>query len=136
MGTWGSGPFDNDDAADWRYQLVDGGGIDIVASELRVAGRAGMEAPQAQNAIAAAAIVAAALDGNEADLPNDVIEWLAAHRDDAWPEVAPLAVRVLDSLLADSELNDLWEEEDDDTWAVTLGTLRDRLTDASSRGQA
>ena len=46
MGAWGTGPFENDDAADWSYQLVDGAGPDVVAAALRaVQGGSAPDAP-------------------------------------------------------------------------------------------
>jgi hypothetical protein len=132
MGTWGSGPFENDEAADWRYPLVDGGGIDIVASELRAADRPRLDSPDAEKAVAAAAIVAAALDGNHGGLPEDIVEWLAAQGDASWPDLAQGAITVLDHVLSDSELQELWAEADDDTWAADVLALRERLVAAAA----
>jgi hypothetical protein len=131
MGTWGSGPFDNDEAADWRYPLVDGGGIDIVASELRSADRPRLDSPDAEKAVAAAAIVAAGLDGNQGDLPEDLVEWLAAHNDESWRDLARSAIKAIDHVLTDSELQELWAEADDDTWAAAVLVLRERLVAGS-----
>ncbi len=61
MGAWGEGPFDNDDASDWAYELD---GLDaafrlrVLADALDV-GEPGeyLEAPDGANAVAAAAVV-------------------------------------------------------------------------------
>ncbi|SCL35919.1 protein of unknown function [Micromonospora rhizosphaerae] len=117
MGTWDSGPFDNDTAADWCGDLDDADGAkrpELVREALsRAAGADGyLDADAACQAIAAAAIVAAQqpggqpitspyapdflLDGGRLDLPDDL---------------AVLAVRALDRVMAaDSEWRDLWQE--------------------------
>ncbi len=72
MGAWGSGPFENDDAADWRYLLVDGGGPAVVADALRNVVGGSPDLPDAANVVAAAAVVATGLGVAEVDLPDDV----------------------------------------------------------------
>jgi hypothetical protein len=37
MGTWGSGPVDNDDASDWVYDLAEASDFEIVRRSLGVA---------------------------------------------------------------------------------------------------
>ncbi len=128
MGAWGSGPFENDDAADWRYLLVDGGGPEVVGDALRDAVGAGApELPAAANAVAAAAIVGAGLGVGGVELPDDVREWLAAADSSAWPPLAPEAVGALDRVLTESELRDLWSEAGDDSWAAETRALRDAI---------
>ncbi|MFI5490777.1 DUF4259 domain-containing protein [Micromonospora echinaurantiaca] len=117
MGSWDSGPFDNDTAADWCGDLDDADAPErpaLVREALsRVAGEEGyLDADIACEAIAAAAIVAAQLpagqpitspyapdflrDGGQLDLPDDV---------------AALAVKALDRVMAkDSEWHDLWQD--------------------------
>ncbi|PMR61458.1 hypothetical protein C1A38_09075 [Verrucosispora sp. ts21] len=117
MGTWDSGPFDNDTAADWCGDLDDAdvGKRPILVREAlsRAAGEADyLDADVACVAIAAAAIVAAQrpggpaitssyapdflLDGGRLDLPDDLV---------------PLAVRALDRIMAaDSEWHFLWQD--------------------------
>jgi hypothetical protein len=128
MGAWGSGPFENDDAADWRYLLLDGGGPEVVADALRAvlaAGGTGITA--ASNAVGAAAVVAAGLGVADLQIPDDVGERLAAIDAAAWPPLAPEAVRALDRVLTESELRDLWDEADDSAWSAETRALRDGI---------
>ncbi|OKI47505.1 DUF4259 domain-containing protein [Micromonospora sp. CB01531] len=117
MGTWDSGPFDNDTAADWCGDLDD---ADVAKRPVlvrealsRSAGEDGyLDADVACEAIAAAAIVAAQqpggqpitspyapdflLDGGRLDLPDAMVV---------------LAVRALDRLMAaDPEWRDRWQD--------------------------
>src|SRR5918996_298232 len=68
MGAWGAGIFDNDDAADWVYELEQAGDDSVLAETLAAVANAGadayVEAPDAAAALAAAAVVAAALTGS------------------------------------------------------------------------
>jgi len=133
MGAWGSGPFENDDAADWRYGLVDGGGPAVVADSLRaVLGAGAPQAPAASSAVGAAAVVAAGLGITGVDLPDDVEEWLKNVDASVWPPLAPDAVAALDRVLADSELRELWDEADDGAWQAETRALREQI-DAAAR---
>lgn len=124
MGAWGSGPFDNDDACDWSYQLLDGGGVEVIASALVVS--AGTEAPEAAEAVAAIALVVASR-GSSVDLGEDVADWLATADRPAVAALAPRAVAAIDSLLTDSELAELWQEVGDSVWEDRLREWRDFL---------
>lgn len=127
MGAWGSGPFDNDDAADWRYSLVDGGGPEIVAAALGAVLAGAADLATAGNAVAAAAVVGAGLRVAQAEVPDDVRVWLAGQPPATWPPLAFDAVRALDQVLTRSELRELWGEADDDSWAAETRALRDRI---------
>jgi hypothetical protein len=89
VGAWGSGPFENDDACDWRYLLVDGGGPEVVAEALGAVLAAGPAEPRtATKAVAAAAVVGAGLGVAEAEVPDDVRAWLAEIDPSTWPPLA------------------------------------------------
>lgn len=133
MGAWGSGPFDNDDAMDWRYQLVDGGGPDVVADALRaVLGPGPADLPAAANAVAAAALVGAGLGVADVDLPDDVRDWLTRIDPSTWPTLASDAVQALNRVLAESELRELWDEAEDGAWAAEARVLQDRIAAAGN----
>ncbi len=131
MGAWGSGPFENDDACDWSYDLVDGGGPEVVATALRTV--IGGEPPRsraASSAVGAAAVVAAGLGVTDVDLPGDVTEWLSGVDAAVWPSIAQEAVMALDRVMAESELLDLWGEVGDGAWAAVVSTLRKQIHEA------
>jgi hypothetical protein len=130
MGTWGSGPFDNDDAGDWTYQLTPDADERVIERALDAVGANGdPDATTCQAAIAAAEVVAAGLGHPVLGLPDAVAEWVATHSDLPWRTLAPMAFRSVARIVAGSELRDLWAESDDDVdWREELQDLQDRLT--------
>ena len=125
MGAWDSGPFDNDDAADFAGQL-DEADPDQRIAMIREALQAGAVSDDEEafpRAVAAAAVVAA----TRADIPVDssyAPKFLA--EDDtglqAPDDLVELAVVALDNLAdSDSEYAELFGE------AGTLETLRSAL---------
>ncbi|MFF0739278.1 DUF4259 domain-containing protein [Streptomyces sp. NPDC004111] len=130
MGSWDIGPFDNDTAADWC------GGLDDAAADARhgivreaLAGAAGstghLDADEAQEALAAAALVAAQCPGGApADPHYGPREALPALGD-----LRPLALAALDRVLSEpSELVELWDESDEGgPWKERLEQLRTAL---------
>ncbi|MEU6024271.1 DUF4259 domain-containing protein [Micromonospora sp. NPDC048871] len=117
MGTWDSGPFDNDTAADWCGALDD---ADVAKRPMmvrealsRAAGEEGyLDADVACAAIAAAAIVAAQQPGGPAITSSYAPDFLLdGGRLDLPDDLAPLAARTLDRIMAaDSEWHFLWQD--------------------------
>jgi len=133
MGTWGSGAFDNDDAADWAWRLTDDADESTVEAALTaIESSDDPEAPVAQVAVAAAEVVAAGLGRPAPDLPDGVAEWAAARADRPWAALAPVALRSIARIAAGSELRELWDEAGaTDDWGARLRDLRTRLTSPS-----
>jgi hypothetical protein len=128
VGTWGAGPFDNDDASDWTYELAPDGDVSVVDDALRAATADGQpDAPTCQAAIAAAEVVAAGLGRPVASIPEEVAEWVAANADVAWSAHVPAALAALDRIVAGSELKVLWAESDESSWRASGEDLRARL---------
>jgi hypothetical protein len=138
MGAWGSGPFDNDTAADWVYGLVDATTDEEALKVLESALSAAAETPEGEYldadeglcAVAAAAVVAAATGSATDDLPENVAEWLTGHA-----AAVPVSLRgpgrkALNRVAGpNSELAELWAEgADDDGFASSLLVLAERLT--------
>ncbi|GGP96696.1 DUF4259 domain-containing protein [Streptomyces roseolilacinus] len=129
MGTWDIGPFDNDTAADFCGDLDEapaGRREGIIRDALtRVIGAAGcLEAPESEEAVAAAALVAAQCPGGEPAHPvygpEEPLPDLTGLRD--------LALRALDRVVTDpSELMDLWTESDGGPWQAAIDRLRNTL---------
>jgi hypothetical protein len=128
MGTWGPGPFDNDDASDWTYELAPDGDVGVVDDALRATtGDGDPDGPTCQAAIAAAEVVAAGLGRPVASMPEEVTEWVAAHADMPWIEHVPAALAALDRIATGSELQILWAESDEGIWRASIDDLRTRL---------
>ncbi|MEG3636345.1 DUF4259 domain-containing protein [Micromonospora palythoicola] len=137
MGTWDSGPFDNDTAADWCGELADAHAAQRPVLVRAALNRAAVEqdyldADVACEAIAAAAIVAAHLPGGPpvtSPYAPDVLR--DGDRLDLPDEVSALAATALDRIMAaDSEWRDLWQEAsgDDNPAFVVVRELRRALT--------
>ncbi|MEV0151688.1 MULTISPECIES: DUF4259 domain-containing protein [unclassified Nonomuraea] len=119
MGAWGSGPFDNDSAADWCGDLDDAdpeerAGMVREALLGVVESVDYLEVDEGSAAVAATAIVAAECCGGppvtSAYAPDFLLEGGRVGLSDA---LAPLALRALDRVLGeDSELWQLWEDVD------------------------
>jgi hypothetical protein len=125
MGTWGTGPFDDDGASDWAWELQEAQDWSVVEAALRGAAEVGtdayLEAPDGQVAWAAAAVVAAVDDPLAASLPDDVRKWLDLHREARPSATRPLALRAVQRVLADnSELVELWQEAGEDEWRASV----------------
>ncbi|TYB90924.1 DUF4259 domain-containing protein [Micromonospora sp. WP24] len=117
MGTWDSGPFDNDTAADWCGDLDDAEATNrpaMVREALsRAAGEDGyLDADIACEAIAAAAIVAAQRPGGQPITSPYAPDFLRdGGRLDLPDDLAALAATALDRIQAgDSEWHDLWQD--------------------------
>ncbi|TDB72244.1 DUF4259 domain-containing protein [Micromonospora sp. KC723] len=117
MGTWDSGPFDNDTAADWCGDLEDTDMTKrpaLVRDALnRAAGDDGyLDADVACEAIAAAAIVAAQRPGGQPITSPYAPDFLRdGGRLDLPDDLAVLAVSALNRIMAaDSEWRDLWQD--------------------------
>ncbi|MER7000573.1 DUF4259 domain-containing protein [Streptomyces sp. NPDC000410] len=129
MGTWDVGPFDNDTAADFCGDLDEAAAEEregIIRSTLTgVIDTVGyLEAPESEEAVAAAALVAAqCLGGEPADPvygPEEPLPDLTGLRD--------LALQALDRVVTEpSELIDLWTESDGGPWRATINRLRNTL---------
>jgi hypothetical protein len=134
MGTWGPGPFDNDDAADWLRDLEEtepssrSAFIERTLSKLAEM-QGYIQVDDGQAGIAAAAVVALQLPGaTSMDLVSrpDSLEALNVDVDHGLREAA---LRALDRVEAgDSEVAGLWREGDPSDFMATLTQLRDVLS--------
>ena len=129
MGAWGYGSFDNDDAADWVWELEHAGDYEVVRPVLEAVAERDdhLEAPTCCEAIAAAEVVAAGRGRPLAKLPEDATRWLEgrAAPDDAFVQLARRAVA---AILAKSELREVWQESSGlDAWRERMDDLAARL---------
>lgn len=137
MGTWDVGPFDNDTAADF------GGDLDEAAAGKRegivrgaltrvIDTAAYLEAPESEEAVAAAALIAAQCPGGEpADPvygPEEPLPDLTGLRD--------LALQALGRVMTEpSELLDLWAESNGEPWRANIRRLQNVLLPQPPREQ-
>ena len=129
MGTWGTANFENDDAADFVYE-VEGEGVDAIRRAIAAA-RAErtdgyVEAPTAACLIAAGEFIAIGLGKLPPTQPEEV--GAIAKRLSPQPELAAQALPLLVSILEESELQELWDEGDEAAeWRQHVMNLIERL---------
>lgn len=131
MGAWGHDSFDNDDAGDWQCDLADTSDMSAITEALSgVTDDAEdyIEAPECSMAIAAAEVVAALHGNPSATLPGDVQAWVNGKMQPD-EETTAKAMRAVDAVLNDSELKELWEENEEDypKWVAVLNNLKSRI---------
>ena len=128
VGAWGSGSFENDDAADWLAQLGTIAPDDLT----KIFGQAAddttyFEAPAARVVVAAAEVVAALKGSPVKGVPPEIVKW-TTNRQKPTPELKALALRALDRVRKNSELKDLWLEADGlNDWTAAIQDLQTRV---------
>ena len=132
-GGWDTGPFDNDDALDWVWELTESDDLSVIDAALDgvLASRGYIEAPTASMAVAAAEVLAA-LAGSPADrLPDEVSSWVDAHDLEVNANMTAKARKVIELVMDDesSELAQLWGDAPPlaSAWRASLENLAERL---------
>jgi hypothetical protein len=138
MGTWSGQPFGSDSASDWAYDLAEASDWSIVRDALTaVIDQAYIDADEAVIAIAAAEVVAHGLDRpTQTDAYTESVGSFVqrAGRPDA--VLVTLALDALDAAGSpESELTELWVDEDPDEWFEANAALKQAL-DAGRPGVA
>ena len=130
MAEWGPGIYENDDAMDWIYDLLDSGGLGRVKRALDVVLQddiEDLEAGDCRIALAAADLVAA-LDGDiNPNLPAEAEEWLTLV-DKSASGLRAKAEEVVNEIYNSSVLRTRYKEKDQlDDWENVVRTLLKRL---------
>lgn len=129
MGAWGTAAFDNDDAADWVYELEKDGIAAVDAALKEALGPGELEMPTDVNAVAAGEVIAAAIGRPVEGLGEEILELANALAPSITPEHATRARTAVERVLAGSEVAELWAEtDDDDEWRGLVEDLIRRLT--------
>jgi len=130
VAAWGSGSFENDDAADWLAELPTITPDDLTRIFTRAADDPGyLEVPDASAVVVGAEVIVALHDAPAKNVPLQIVEWVKTNRQTSTPELKDLAIRALDRVRRDSELKDLWLEADGLTdWIAAIQELQTRLT--------
>src|SRR5689334_15991147 len=116
MGSWGHTAFENDDAADWAYELEESNDLSVVLRALERISRAPastfLEAPDCACALAAAEVAAALGGHGPQELPDNVAEWVAERRAEkrSLASLRAPAALALERVRTQSELKQLWDE--------------------------
>ncbi len=133
MQPWGVLPFENDTALDWIWELEDEKDTfllsDCFAAVVETEADELVELSVAEEALAAAEVVAAMLDRPLPDLPGEVSGYVAKlrHRR-ASPELVGLAIEAVERVHEASELRDRWVgSASAGQWRVAMDDLASRL---------
>lgn len=136
MGTWGTGIFDNDTAADWAFGLEDLPDTQYIEKTLErvvAIGDAYLEAPDAEEALAAAEGVARMRGrwGQRSAYSEPLDEWVESVKLQPAADLVAMAIRAIDRILAEpSELVELWQEGNEfAAWRDGVLGLRARLAE-------
>ena len=132
-GAWDVGPFENDDALDWVWELESSSDLSAIEAALRAGANndSYIEAPTGSAAIAAAEVVAALLGKPHPQLPDEVKSWVSKNSMLKGDKLVGLATEVIESVQdpANSELAQLWSESGEffGEWESSLSDLQQRL---------
>ena len=129
MGAWSYEPFGNDDAGDWAYGLEGSKDLLHIEETLDKALEAEdyLEAPDASEAVAAVEVLAKLLGkGTQTDSYTEKVdEWVKSVIVKPTPHLLKKAEQVLIRILGEnSELRELWEEEESTEWQASIMTLQ------------
>lgn len=131
MGTWGTGPFDNDDAAAFEEQLIRDGRRAITAALRGSVAKQVRDESWCAAAIAASEIVAAAHGHPARNLRTvaaGVVDWLSEHAYTPSTSQVERAAAIVAAISERSGLADLWREAGElSAWRRSLKSLATRL---------
>jgi len=132
MGSWDATSLGNDTANDWVYELEECDDLSLIKTTIQKVLDAGddyIEAPEAEEAVAAAEVLAW-LQGHPGPVNSyteKVALWVSENPLNVPSSLVEKALFVLDRILDDSsELNEQWDG--DAKWVASMADLRTRLS--------
>ena len=130
MGAWGSSNFENDDASDWLGEFCDDPNKEAISNAFVAVNEIGdkyLEAPECSMALAAAEVVAALKGVPNQNLPEEARECFVKLKIKPDSNMISAAVNAVGRIRTDSELKELWEEQDPAEWYMAVDDLAARL---------
>jgi hypothetical protein len=133
MGAWSHEPFGNDAAGDWAHRLFESDDLSYIETTLdKVSEQSSyLEAPDAEEAIAAVEVLAKALGkGTQSGgYTEEVDAWVAALKEKPSIDLLQKADRVLRRIVSkDSELLELWSESaEEHFWRSSIAALHSSI---------
>ncbi|MDE1244198.1 MULTISPECIES: DUF4259 domain-containing protein [Vibrio] len=140
MGAWSEDNFGNDSASDWIWELEKSKGVNTLMSPIQsvINENEYLEVDICSEALAASEVIAAAITNDHTLLPDEARNWL--NRKQGWligrrPQVtaehAKQALRAVQKILSNSELQELWEEGGvNESWRSIQDNLIAKLENA------
>jgi hypothetical protein len=117
MGTWGMKTFENDEALDWASELEGTKDVTLLGSSLHPAevNDYYLEAPDCVRILCASEVIAGVIGKPRPSLPENISSWIAKNKNLKVKDLVPLAIEKVQRVLAkDSELDELWAENEQD----------------------
>jgi Domain of unknown function (DUF4259) len=135
MGNWGNKPFENDTALDLWQSLRRGADASLLSrafGETLIRPDEYFDVPDAELAIAAGELVAAAFGQEGMDLPDGALAWAAARRNEVDVELLEQARLAVGRVLASAPLlmKSWFSHERAEEWLARVEDLRERLEQA------
>jgi len=132
MDAWEPGAFGNDSAREWLAELVESEGwgmIDEALGAVLAAGDETIELATAEEAVAAAEVVAWIEDHPGRDEPEGLVDWIEEQEFEDAEGRLPRARRAVDRVFNEPcELLEQWRESGEfDAWRRRLAELKERL---------
>lgn len=131
MGTWGHLPFENDAASDWVWELEGAEDLSVLSDPLEVINETDADdyLEGAEEAVAAAEVVAALLGRPLDELPEEVEEFVAQNsKKKPSQALVKQAIKAITRITGAEELKDLWDDEGEYTkWKEAVDDLLGRL---------
>jgi len=129
--------FDNDSAENFLADMsTNGYGLITLSLERIIDNNTSPDLTECEEAVVACEIIAAVAGRPAHDLPDDLREWISMFLADGTSEKEEIlnlkdtAADVIDFLVTESELRDLWEEGNRfEIWFETMVDLQKRLLD-------
>lgn len=129
MGTWAEGSFGNDAAGDWVIELRETPTYEFIRETIQASIDIPDDASINEPAVAAAEVLCildGKLPGDYEEVSHNLEPAIAILKQQKMPsDLKKLAIKCLDMILSDSELKDLWEDEEE--WLAQIKNLISRL---------
>jgi hypothetical protein len=133
MGAWSADSFGNDTACDWSYGLEKVGDLSLVKQAIEAVLSVDedyLDADTACEGLAACEVIAR-LKGNwgvRDPYTETVDKWVESHKIVPPEKLIQTALAAIDRICAQqSELLELWEEDDPSEWHAAVDDLRERV---------
>jgi len=135
MGAWGTDILDNDAAQDFIAAILDENNLAMIEEAIERVLKTGdeeLEAPDAEEAIAAVDIISRLLqfdEDDEIDEEDELAVWISNCEEEPDDVLVENARKAIERILTDpSELLELWQESDDfETWERGVRALQQSL---------
>ena len=129
MGTWSVGSFGNDSAGDWVIDLLENPTFQFIRETLEESIENPDESFLNENAIAAAetlCILSGVMPSDYKEVSHNLDRAVAILKEQPMPtDLKEMALHTVEMIEKDSELKELWEDDED--WVMEIKELKQRL---------